>query len=624
MADPAVNDLIRTLNQLVVNDTGGRSLATGDQVPGVTLTTEAQLRLLADNLDIPARLAPSPAAVLNRGSGEAYDQRVAIRAALTEAVASCANTLEPRRPLPEPADRDHRDRLGTALSRAYAAAATPRLAPRLIPNGRPDDLGVFAPPVLEGDVAAARALALAIGARLDRRDEDVLAALVGAGRGAAAPTAARLVLDTKPGFATLPGPEQDAAVRLFAQRLESGFASREPRAAAARELTEEVENRRQDIAGGATAVDTPSKLAADEIQKLHAFLDRLPDWHPANQARAAARATQERPESVDQLVRRIERTVGELTGARQTLWNDEIKPQTGQSPDRTLRLTEQQALALRQLTENGTAGPLAPEQLTAAREGILAATTSYARWAVPDDYTWRHEQAAAAVAPRFATLEQAVSTAFAEDNFNEIVDRTLPADLAKQVRLPSAPRLDETFAPAARGLANAIDTATGRAEGETLRRLAGEGRAGIAVAAAEAVVADSDIPNVERSFAVRMIAEEIDTKFDELPAQLESWSAGEPTGMWDRDVDDPHVYGQQVGRSAERMAEIYGEDPGLAQRESVAADRTAAQHDSVVRFAPGHDPASAGFGGVKAPANSPAASQSATPEQPRPRGLEGR
>jgi len=626
VADPLVDDLIRTINQLVVADTNGRSMASGNQLPGVTNSNQRTLKALAENLDIPARLAPSPVAVVNRGSAEAYDQRPAIRAALTEVVASCANTLEPQRPLPEAADPNDRSRLGLAVSRAYAASATPRLTPQLFPNGGQDDLGVFSPPVLEGDTAAARALAVAIGARTAQRHEKVLTALVGAGRGAAAPAAARMLLDTKPGFATLPDPEQEAVVGLVAQQLETTFASRDQQRAAARELTEELENRREDVTGGAGAIDVASRLAAEQVQELHDFFDRLPESHPANQARAekVAGAQVDRPESVDQLVRRIERTVGELTDTRHSMWDTDIQPQTGQSPDMTLRLTENQALALRELTENGPDGPLAPEDVTAAREGILVATSSHTRWAVPDSYSLRAEQAARSVAPRFTTIEQAVSTAFAEDHFNEIVDRTLPAGLAEQVRLPEAPRLDEKFAPAARGLANAIDAATERPAGETLRRMAGEGRAWMAMAAAEVVVADSAVEPVERPFAVRMIADEIDKRFDELPSQLESWNAGEQTGMWDRDVDDPHLYGQQVGRLAHRMAEIYGEDPGLAQRESVAADRAAAQQNSAARFAPGHDPASAGFGGVKAPADSPSTSQAATTEQPKPRGLEGR
>jgi hypothetical protein len=144
----------------------------------------------------------------------------------------------------------------------------------------------------------------------------------------------------------------------------------------------------------------------------------------------------------------------------------------------------------------------------------------------------------------------------------------------------------------------------------------------MATAAAEALVAGSGLPNVERPFAVRLIADEIDNRFDALPAHLESWRSGQQTAMGDRSVDDPQQYGEQVGRLARTMAEIYAEEPGLAQREAAAADRRTAQHDRNLRFAPGLDPATAPFGGVKAPTATPSTSPAVTVEQTVPRGLD--
>ncbi|MFI7064524.1 hypothetical protein ACIBL3_26275 [Kribbella sp. NPDC050124] len=546
MADPVLNDLIRKINQLVVDDTGGRSMATGDQVPGVTRSNQRRLQPLAENLDIPARLAPGPEALVNRGDGESYDQRVGIRAALTEVVASCANTLEPSSPLPEPADRFHRTRLGVAVSRAYAVAATPRLAPQLFENGRADDLGAFTQPILEGDVAAARALALAIGARLNQRDDAVLTALVGAGRGGVGPAAGRMVLGVTPGFATLPDAEQEAAVRAFAQDLETGFAARDLSGARARELTAEVENRRQDIAGGAGAVDTAHRLAATEIQKLHGFLDQLNEWHPARQERAQKIAGVQRPESVHQLVERIEREVGELTGAPQSRWDKR---------EESLQLTEEQEQALARLTE---ANSLRPEEVTAARGAFRQAASELARMAVPGEYDSRYEQAAVSVAPRFLTLEQAVSTAFAEDNVNEIVSRTLPATLATQLQVPRDAR-EDGLAAAARGLASAIDSANRRPAGETLRLMAGQGRAGMAMVAAERIAAA--VPNPERQVSVAMIADTIDQSFDDLPP-----------------VRDARAYGEDVARLAQSMAGTFAEEAvevAAPERLQPAAERPA-------------------------------------------------
>ena len=71
MADAQVSGLIRSINELVERDTGSWSLAVGDQITQrVTRSDQRQLRLFADNLDIPARLAPGLARTTGgRGSG---------------------------------------------------------------------------------------------------------------------------------------------------------------------------------------------------------------------------------------------------------------------------------------------------------------------------------------------------------------------------------------------------------------------------------------------------------------------------------------------------------------------------------------------------------------------------
>ncbi len=85
------------------------------------------------------------------------------------------------------------------------------------------------------------------------------------------------------GYSRLPEPEQQALVRQVAGGLESGFAARDLRAAAERELTEVLENRREDVAGGAGTVDAVSTMAAREIQELHADLDQRPGWRSTEQ-----------------------------------------------------------------------------------------------------------------------------------------------------------------------------------------------------------------------------------------------------------------------------------------------------------------------------------------------------
>ena len=102
MADANVVNLIRSINHLVVEDTGTRSLATGDRIVArVTWSDRRRLGPLAASLDIPARPAPAPGAP---------DPRPEIRAALTEVIAGCAGVLEPREPVAETAYDYGRDR----------------------------------------------------------------------------------------------------------------------------------------------------------------------------------------------------------------------------------------------------------------------------------------------------------------------------------------------------------------------------------------------------------------------------------------------------------------------------------------------------------------------------------
>ncbi|MGW6281858.1 hypothetical protein [Kribbella sp. NPDC055071] len=536
MADLLAVNVLRRIHQLVVADTEGWS----DEPPEVPDQLEQPLKDLGETLDIPARLVSGP---------DGQDRRPEIRTAVTAAFALSARELEPSEDLldsggrlPAAAGPADRERLGRAVSEAYAHFAAPRLVAGLFPNGRADDLGRFPLAVPEGDVAAGQALALAIAARTGTGQEQVLTRLVAAGRGGTGPAAAQMLLRLHPGYAQLPRPEREALLRSVSDTVESGFATRDLQAAAQRELTEFRENRRPDIAGGVAAINTASAAATKELGDLHRFLDTLPEWHPANQERAAIRAASRgaeigRPASVPEVMERIQGAVAALTDTRETLWSGNTETLRGDPSGRAIRLTEAQGLALMQLMENG---PLSSEQVAAVQSAYLTATASLAGWAVPDGNTSRNEEAAASVAPRFTRIEQAVLNAFSEDNVNQIIDRTLPADTAARIR-PQAPRVDGELAPIARGLASAIDTAAGLPAGETLRRMAGQDRSGMAWAAAERLVPNSP----EKPFVVQRIAAVIDKRFDALPPH----------------IDDPEQYGQRVGELAAKIAKLSDASP---------------------------------------------------------------
>lgn len=200
----------------------------------------------------------------------------------------------------------------------------------------------------------------------------------------------------------------------------------------------------------------------------------------------------------------------------------------------------------------------------------------YARWAVPEEFDERHEAAVGAVAAEYATIERAVGTAFAEDNLQDLADRSLPYELAIQVRQAQTPEPDRRLAPAARSFAAVVDKALGVEEGETLRRMAGESPPRMVQAAVGDLVAGSGVQNVERPFALSRITDEVDLQFAALPGVLDN-------AMY---ADSAQEYGTIAGEVAVKMAETYAEAPGMARRESLARDQ-----EATARFASGHDPA---------------------------------
>ncbi|MGW7683449.1 hypothetical protein ACWGID_22120 [Kribbella sp. NPDC054772] len=628
--DPDVLNLVHRVNQLVASDTRGESDGPSPQVIAVARNHERALKALAENLATPVKLASSPQLNLTRATHQAVDRRPEVRASLTAVVAACARSLDPRRPLSPAPDPANRERLTTAVSHAYASTATQRIVPRLLPNGRPDDLGLFPHALLEGDAAAARALALAVGARINQNDVEVLKALAGAGAGGAGQAAASMVLFDNEAHRTLPpGAQQAVFVRQFGDELETRFAARDLGAARERELTQELESRWGDIAGGAGAVDGANATVIAEMRGLHEFLDELPDWHPAKQERDAARVAaepappkpapvksapvpaaqrRERPASVDALLHGMRDTVGELTGTSESLWNGEYVPapvgRTGnqvyvaQDSDGTLRLNRNLVeTPLRQLTAEGPI-VLTDQQVVEARAALQAVTSTLSWQAVSDGYTLGDEIRAQATIPSDLTF--AVGRAFSEDYLDLVIEQTLPGDVAEQLTGGPVPHVDSERAPAARAFAGSIDDLTGRDAGETLRQLAGQPRGAIATTAADVLTAHAGIPSEQQPALARDVAARVDAAFGVLPTQVEAWrQAGTP----ERDI---------AGRSRE-----FGHQLAREVHELVRA-----RQDPSARFVPGLDPTSAKPSGVKAPTAGQSTEQSTGQTHAKPRGME--
>ena len=104
----AVDRLVQQVIRLVERDTVDG--VASRRPPELSEGHVEMLQPLADNLDLPGRLATTLRVVSNRQDGRWHDRREDARAGLTELVALCADSLEPDPSLPPPVDAGARDR----------------------------------------------------------------------------------------------------------------------------------------------------------------------------------------------------------------------------------------------------------------------------------------------------------------------------------------------------------------------------------------------------------------------------------------------------------------------------------------------------------------------------------
>lgn len=579
MADPHVDDLIRRINQLVVEDTGGVSAATGDRLPGVTRSTQRLVDGFARDLGGLANGEPERA--------EQSWERT--RSGLTEIVASCAYTLEG--PALDTVDSDA-IQFSQAAARLYAKRATaPRLLPRLLPDGAQLDAVPDAP--LTTGEASVWAVAIGISDHTRRDPDDVLTEMVAAGRGGTGLAAARIVMGPRHGFGELAELDQQAIVRMVATQLEARFA------------------------GPADSLD--QAVSTGDI-----WLDRWRDHAPLRTVDVPA-PPRGLPEDVPELLSRIEGAVIQLTRAPRSLWSEETEElhsyaahPVDLAPDGVLYLHRRTAeLPLEALTKAGQNGSLSPQQVAAARLAMQAVSGAFVRFAAPDDYT-RAAAELADVDLRLDAISEGAQAAFTEDIVNQVIDQTLPAELAERLRTAEPPYAEIRFAPAARGFANTIDTILKRESepSETLRVMAGQGRSGVAAAAAADLVADSAVPAEQRPEAVRAIATKIGNDFDALHGKVAPWTN---TPIREVDSSDPirrrwseisSGYGQEIARQAQGLVEEYENGPAGAVGERDPAFRLHA------------DQAQQPLGSVPAPSSTSAENRAAGRANPAPQVLE--
>ncbi|HWD81003.1 MAG TPA: hypothetical protein VG497_19050 [Kribbella sp.] len=610
---PKVEALVRKVQQVVAEDL---EVPVPDRLPELREYDETLLLRLAESTDIPARLAPGRDAVLKAAGGRAEDDRPKLRALLTDLAADCAYSLEPQRPLPAPGHPEGRIRLGRATCQAWSELATPaRLAAKVFENGRPDDIGLFPAPDETGDAVGARALVLGIIGRSEGIERDVLADLVRTGRGGTATAAARLLLAANPDYRTLPGRKQrESVVNDIAARLEEGFATPRPLSEIENVIAATIEERTLAAGWGSAALTAASVRANGQVAGIQKTL-AAKGWAPLRPAEPPAG----RPESVHEFVTRTKDAIRELTGAGATLWNDELAPMpenrdlaevlvAHDTDSGTIHLdVDHAAWVLRQVTADGP-DRLAADRVPAVRDAVQSVGMTLATQAVPAERT------GAAGSTEFDALAFGTSHAFSEDYFNELVVRTLPADLAAQVAAAEPPFADTTWAPAVRGLAHAIDEADERdaVPSQTLRELAGQYPEGIAPAAVDVLVRESDIPGDVRAAVVQEGAQLVTQAFRLLPDQVRAWQdAGTDAGTGDL-ADRSYAFGHALGAEVRRL---------VAERETAATGRDGVQiahDDHSFKFLAHRDPATATSTTAARPTEAPVPRPGAAP-QTKPR-----
>jgi hypothetical protein len=147
---------------------------------------------------------------------------------------------------------------------------------------------------------------------------------------------------------------------------------------------------------------------------------------------------------------------------------------------------------------------------------------------------------------------------------------------------------------------------------ELIRRMAGQDHRGAGTAVGKALVANSRIPRELRPAAVQLIGDAVVRGFDELPELL---NEAEDTPNPERTAQTSRRFGQALGLEVQKLFRSIENDPELVHQGLALEGQ-----DPGLRFAPGHDRASAGFGGTTASAGGAAADRTANGRQAKSRG----
>ncbi|TDO44153.1 hypothetical protein EV643_117176 [Kribbella sp. VKM Ac-2527] len=254
-----MDDLIRSINRLVMRDTGGWSPP--GAIPEIPQQIRDAIEPLALNRDIPTRLLP-------KGTGQP-DLRPEIRRAATAVVRYCVAGLEPDNLQHRLQPGDWREPLTVAVASAYAETATPRLMRELLTDGGAAELGEFPERQRQGYAAEGWSLAVSLASRTGRSPDEELRDLAGAGSGGAGRLAAEILLSTKPEYEDVPPLDRYQIADVVTDHIEARFAPNVDVEKPLRDVPEGIASDYLDrvdaVELGAEAIDKASEVADREI-----------------------------------------------------------------------------------------------------------------------------------------------------------------------------------------------------------------------------------------------------------------------------------------------------------------------------------------------------------------------
>ena len=247
--------------------------------------------------------------------------------------------------------------------------------------------------------------------------------------------------------------------------------------------------------------------------------------------RAVRSANSEIPDLDNGLWERVQDAVAAESGSAVSLWSGQLNytdnPEYRGAAYSDGKIELNRTLVVEPLQEMyATRGqPATAEQWSIRRNALKTVAHEFDHLAGPDGFT--HDRWLNDLKPlEYRPLEEGVTEAWSQAKLDAIADRTLPPDLAAQVKAVRAPHSYPGYEPAARAFADQVGAEANLSGNEVLRRMASQPPMSKARAAADVLFDSSDLPTLvpaaEQEAVRERLAAQINQDFGKLQSLNES------------------------------------------------------------------------------------------------------